>query len=500
MKKELTVGIGHYGIGFKDGVNTVIARNVKALLDIAPHIQFVLFGKLSPDCKNFLKPASRRIQCLNIEEFDPIQASKVFGGKSISEQKIQDYIWQGSNLAEILLSKLNRMDVIIAENLGIGIHPAVTYAFYLYSRYCYARNLRKKFIYRTHDFVQEREENFNNVKKFSQSLFEIVPDWHSFLYPNLPNVKYIAISRNISWRLIEHGISEKNIFYVPNSVDAEMIPPDDHSLPLRQKIIKKYHIPPDSHLILYPVRCVRRKNVEEAIFLTQLFNILATKRVVIEECGLKDCHLEGKFHLLVSIAPKTGDDYDYAQQLRGFIKQYHLPVTIGLDDLVCLERGYDSQGRIKKYSMGDLYRAVDMVVTTSVLEGFGFVYIEPWLAEKIVIGRNIPTVTPDFQFAGMKLGHMYTALVVDGQDFKNISKGKNPSKALSMRLAKIRKLENIDFVERTIRRNEVPLLAIFQLIQSESKRKRLIKTNKGIVEETYSQEAVGRMLYKVING
>ncbi len=491
--KRLTLGIGHYGIGFKDGVNTIISRNVKAMMSMYPDIKFNLFGKLSPDYKNFLKPVPGKLEYLNIEEFDPLQAAKIFGGRFISEQKIQDYIWQGTNIAEILLSKLNRMDVIIAENLGIGIHPAVTYAFYLYSNYCYMKDLGKKFIYRVHDFVQERTENFKNFKKFSQNPFEIVPNWHDILYPNTPNVKYIAINRNNCSRLVEHGVDEKNIFYVSNCVDEDIIPPDDKSKTLRGKIIRKYNISPNSHLIFYPVRCVRRKNVEEAIFLIQLFNILAEKKMSVEGCKLR-----GNFHLLISICPETGDDYDYAQQLRKFVAKHCLPVTIGVEDLVSLERVYDERGRIEKYAIGDLYQSVDLVVTTSILEGFGLVYIEPWMLNKVVVGRNIPIVTPDFQASGMKLGHMYTALLVDNQDFKDIGKGQSSNKALSTRLSKILKLKRARFAEKVIRKNEVPILATLRLIQHESKRKKLIELNRRIVLKTYSKEAAGRMLYAVI--
>ena len=53
MHKSIHLGIGHYGIGNKDGVNTVIARNVRALTMIDPEIKITLFGKLSNDYKDF---------------------------------------------------------------------------------------------------------------------------------------------------------------------------------------------------------------------------------------------------------------------------------------------------------------------------------------------------------------------------------------------------------------------------------------------------------------
>ena len=60
MDKDIHLGIGHYGIGFKDGVNTVIARNVRGLLKVDPTLKNTLFGKLSPDYRGFLEPIHPR--------------------------------------------------------------------------------------------------------------------------------------------------------------------------------------------------------------------------------------------------------------------------------------------------------------------------------------------------------------------------------------------------------------------------------------------------------
>ena len=494
-KNYLHLGIGHYGIGFKDGVNTVISRSVRALWRINPNLRITLFGKLSPDYKNFIKPSPPFLRYLNIDEFDPIEASKQLGGKSISEQQVHDYIWQGTNIAQILVDKLANMDVVIAENLGIGIHPAVTYAFYLYTQYSYMHKNNKKFIYRFHDFVQQRPENFKNVKKFHHFPFSIVPHWHSILYPAYPNIKYITINRYDRWRLVEHGIEENNIYYIPNCVDKSIIPPDDRSDELRRKIIEREKLDPSVRFILYPVRCIRRKNVEEAIFLTKFFNTLSEGKVF-----KKNYNLKGKFHLLVSVRPKEGDDAQYTKILLEFVKNHNLPVTIGLEEFISLEREYDSRDptKIIKYGIGDIYKVAELVITTSTLEGFGFVYVEPWIMDKVVIGRSIPFITPDFQTAGMKLDHLYTALLVEGKDFKDIGQEKsNPDEAVQERLSKTLKLNNPNYVKRFIESNETVILATLRLFDEE-KRKEVIAKNKEVVEKTYSEEKVGKKLYEVI--
>ena len=75
-----------------------------------------------------------------------------------------------------------------------------------------------------------------------------------------------------------------------------MIPPDDRTDELRAKILSREGLDSSVRLILYPVRCVRRKNVEEAIFFTCLLNCLADGNTT-----KKNCPIEGKFHLLVSL-------------------------------------------------------------------------------------------------------------------------------------------------------------------------------------------------------
>ena len=495
MSKKLHLGFGHYGIGFQDGVNTVISRNVRALREIDPDLRITLFGKLSPDYQDFIKPMPGFLEYLNIDEFNPDAASRKRVERSIAEQQVHDYVWQGTNLAEILDQKLTDMDVILAENLAIGIDPTITYAFYLYTQYCHTSGIKKKFIYRVHDFVQQRPHFFRNVKKFHEYRFGVVPNWHSVLYPASPNIKYIAINRYDRRRLIEHGIEESKIFYIPNSVDTEMIPTDDRTEELRNKIIREEKIDSSVRFILYPVRCVRRKNVEEAIFFTSLLNCLSDGNTT-----KKKCLIDGKFHLLVSIKPESGDDASYADQLLEFVRKHRLPVSIGFNDLVALKRETDPQDptKIERYGVGDMVRMADLVITTSVLEGFGFAYIEPWILDRAVIGRSIPFVTPDFQVKGMKLGHLYTVLLVDGQDFKDLGKTKPaPEQALQERLDTILRLSDPDFVDKVIERNETPIRATLRLLDPR-KRKKIVAINKKVVETVYSQSAIGKQIYEAI--
>ena len=98
----------------------------------------------------------------------------------------------------------------------------------------------------------------------------------------------------------------------------------------------------------------------------------------------------------------------------------------------------------------------------------------------------------------MKLGHLYTALVVDRQDFKDIGqKLTTPDKSLQARLKKILRLEQKGYVDRIMDSNETVMTATLKLLEP-GKRKRLIERNRKVVEEVYSLENIGSQLYRAL--
>jgi hypothetical protein len=240
---------------------------------------------------------------------------------------------------------------------------------------------------------------------------------------------------------------------------------------------------------------VRRKNVEEAIFFTCYLNSLAAGNTM-----RNHGQINGKFHLLVSLRPESGDDASYADQLIEFVGKHQLPVSIAFNDLVALERESDPHDptKIERYSVGDMVRVADLVITTSVLEGFGFAYLEPWILDRPVVGRSIPFITPDFQSKGMKLGHLYTVLLIVGKDFKDIGKEEaTPEQILLRKLETVLKLADPSFVDKVFSRNETTTRATIRILDPR-RRKKIVTINKKVVETVYSQSAIGKQIYNVI--
>jgi glycosyltransferase involved in cell wall biosynthesis len=65
-----------------------------------------------------------------------------------------------------------------------------------------------------------------------------------------------------------------------------------------------------------------------------------------------------------------------------------------------------------KCSFEEMIARADALITTSIAEGFGLAFLEPWLADKPLVGRNLPEITGDFAEHGLNLSNLYNRLPV----------------------------------------------------------------------------------------
>jgi glycosyltransferase involved in cell wall biosynthesis len=129
--------------------------------------------------------------------------------------------------------------------------------------------------------------------------------------------------------------------------------------------------------VLYPVRAIRRKNIGEALLLS-LF--------------LPKNHAIG-----ITLPPNSpGDRISYCQW-KSFIDTHHFNVKLDVG---------------VKDDFSRLVRGAPFFITTSVNEGFGFAFLEPWTAGKMVFGRYLPHVCRDFEKQGLKLEHLYHSFYI----------------------------------------------------------------------------------------
>lgn len=493
----IRIAWGHYSVGDKGGVNTVIKRNVTLLLDLFEDYEITIFGKMTQDIDNFLDFSHPRLSRIDMPFLNP---DGKFLDRSIDDQDYHDYRWMGAQIEKKFISLIDDFDIVMFENSSVGNNPAVNIAFALHTQGSLSYTPEKQFIFRTHDFFFDRPSNFRNIKKVRNHRNDIVHDWHPVAFPNHENSHYISINTNDAMTLYENGISRENIHYLPNSITAANHEADDKGPELRKLLESKGLAERDEKIILYPIRTAPRKNVEEAILLTQLFNKLAQPDANVRE----KFRTSGKYRLIISLDRQSGKFKPYADHIREFSKKHGLPVTTGVGDYVSLERTYDSDGSVVTYSMSDLYSMSDIVLTTSILEGFGMVFIEPWLFNKPLIGRNL-FVTKDFREAGMKLGHLYDSLRVRGTDYPMYGMDDGPilyiasneyhQSELEKRLHVILELDNQETLRKFTEDNYLMVNGTLSMLRAAHN---YLDYNKKIVMQEYSNESVARKLDSII--
>ncbi len=127
--------------------------------------------------------------------------------------------------------------------------------------------------------------------------------------------------------------------------------------------------------VLYPVRAIRRKNIGEALFLSLFL-----------------AHGES---LRITLPPNSPMDWKSYSDWKRFVKTHRLAVEF--------EAGLNND-------FSDLVCNAGSLITTSITEGFGFTFLEPWTADKMLWGRKLPDICHDFEKTGINLNHLYSSI------------------------------------------------------------------------------------------
>ena len=195
-----------------------------------------------------------------------------------------------------------------------------------------------------HDFAEDGRPLFYYLEEY-------VPDCH-----------YGVINSRDYEILLNTGLNEKGLHLISNIIIPFDFKPED---------------PVTDEYILYPIRAIRRKNIGEAILLSQFFQQGET--------------------LAVTLPPNSPADIKSYNDWKTFVETENLPILF--------EAGL-------RYDFKELVRSSKFLITTSITEGFGFSFLEPWTAKKILWGRKLPPICRDFEKNGIQLNHLYTSLEV----------------------------------------------------------------------------------------
>ncbi len=185
------------------------------------------------------------------------------------------------------------------------------------------------------------------------------------LYPQAPHVLYAVLNNRDAQFLREAGCPADHVCLLPNAVSGKA--PRD---PLEA--------PSEDGLFLYPTRAIRRKNMGEFILWAA-------------------CEPGARF--AATLAPTNPSDLVVYRRWKEFAASCGLPVAF--------EAGLDG-----KVPFHDLLKSARAIVTTSVAEGFGLAFLEPWLAGRPLAGRDLPEMTEGFKKEGMSFPSLYSRVRV----------------------------------------------------------------------------------------
>ena len=246
-----------------------------------------------------------------------------------------------------------RPDLWHIHNHALGKHPAATAAFAELGRRGH------RLLLHVHDFAEDgRPADYGRLRTALES------DLARLLYPAGSHIHYATLNRRDHALLSRAGVPEERLHLLPNPVR----PLEGEPAPA-----------PADGPILYPTRAIRRKNIGEAL----LWSALAPP-------GQR---------FALTLAPTAPRDTAPYERWRAFAAHHELPVQFAV-------------GAAPDADYPALVRSASAFLTTSVAEGFGLAFLEPWLGLRPLAGRNLPELTADFAREGLRLGHLYEALLV----------------------------------------------------------------------------------------
>ena len=162
--------------------------------------------------------------------------------------------------------------------------------------------------------------------------------------------------------LLKTGLKKEGLHKIFNTITPFYFNVED-------SILKNY--------VLYPIRAIRRKNIGEAILLSLFFKKNAP--------------------LVITLPPNSPADMNSYKDWKIYVTENKLNVVF--------EAGLT-------HEFSDLVLSSDFLITTSITEGFGFSFLEPWTAKKNLWGRKLPDICQDFEQNSIQLNHLYSRLDV----------------------------------------------------------------------------------------
>lgn len=266
--------------------------------------------------------------------------------------------------------------VVWAHNLGLGRNPLLAREL---TRLCAQRNI--PLVAHHHDWwfdnrwarwAEMRRAGFRTASQVARSIFAAGP-----------NVRHIAINQADA-RLLQRHFG-RQAGWLPNLCEPIDRPLVQHARAARLWLSQQ--LGDEAPVWVMPCRLLRRKNIAEALLLTRW--------------------LRPEAWLVTTGGVSSQEERDYADTLESAAKQRGWRLRLGI------LKGDDRA----EPSVAELLAASEAVLLTSLLEGFGFPYLEALAARRPLLARLLPNVAPDLERFGFQFPQSYDELWVDSDLF-----------------------------------------------------------------------------------
>ncbi len=426
----MRIFIFHYHLN-PGGVTRIIQSQVKSLKIIMPDVPItVICGAASNEN-------------LFDDDVELIVNKKLnyLSKEDLSKEHLES---EYNQIYSFFVELFSKQDILHLHNLNLGKNPLVTLATY---------NLAKKgfkVVNHAHDFAEDRPENWDLYNTILHDAFGY--DVLDVLYPNLKNYKICTINLFDLNRLDNNNLDCKSKFLVPNPVSLKPVDTSTSNTS-RIKIVNTLGLGPNKKIVTYPVRVIQRKNIGELILLAVLFRDNA--------------------NFLVTLPPQNPVEVEKYEAWKSFCDKTGIKI-------------YFEAG--ENLSFEDIILGSDYCITTSYKEGFGMVYMEPWLMGTPVIGREITFIIEELKESNIKFPNLYKELNVniagEIKDFKDFN--------IDLQQEIIKEAEDSEqYCKELLEMNPIIKNMLAEIPND------IIEHNKKIISETYSLAKFGERIYGV---
>ena len=343
----------HYHL-LPGGVTQVISSGLKALALHDTQIRSIrIVTGRRQNVDNFLQELSESVESagisINIDIFpaiDYLDRSFTDNGYTQEKAKFSD------QLANELLKQFgSEQNVWWIHNYHLGKNPVFTYALIKIITHTPSQRM----ILHIHDFPEcGRYANFNFLRKY----------FEASLYRINSNIRFVVINVRDYQILISAGIPEEIVFLLDDPISLTSFKP---SLPKQtvRSLLKTYAqqhgftFREDGYFLLYPVRTIRRKNVLEAALISRLAG--------------------DEYQLVVTLPGVSEQEKNYSNLVKGAFLNKQVRGVWGVGEaLNTLGLRFD-----------DLVSSCDVLISSSVQEGFGYFFLNALLWSLPILSRDL---------------------------------------------------------------------------------------------------------------